>query len=95
MPNTERDSGIRTARGFARCPKCQELIDAASEVCRFCRSPVSTAELQQSAALQQKLIEAKSKANDRSSLIAAIKALVIAVLIYALWLSARFFRSYR
>jgi len=89
MPN---DPGRPAIRGFARCPRCQELIDSASETCRFCGVSISAEEMERSAALQQKLVEAKSKANDRSSLTAAIKALVIGVVVFTLWFLARYFR---
>ena len=90
MTKPQNDLGVWSARRFARCPRCQELIDAASASCRYCGVPVSAEELEQSAALQVKLVKAKAKANDRSSLGAAIKGLVVVVLLYSLWFLVRF-----
>ena len=95
MTKPQRELGVRPAPRFARCPKCQELIDAASVSCRFCGKPVSAEELEESARRQEKFILAKSTANNRASLIAAIKALVVSVVIYSLWFLFRFWRTYR
>jgi hypothetical protein len=62
----------------------------ASETCRFCNAHLSPGELEESAKLQQKLTEAKSRANDRSAMITAIAGLVGAILLYGLWFLARF-----
>jgi hypothetical protein len=90
MTKTQNDPGLRTSPRFARCPRCQELIDAESVTCRFCGNPVTAEELYRSADLQEKLIQAKAKANDRSSMVAAIKALVVTVLVFTMWFPARF-----
>lgn len=93
MTKAQNNTEARTAPRFARCPKCQELIDSASVSCRFCGIPVSAEELEHSAVLQEKLIRTKARANDNSSMAAAIKALVVGVLIFALWFLARIFSS--
>jgi hypothetical protein len=56
---------------------------------------VSAEELEQSAGLHEKLVQAKSKANNRASMAAAIKTLIAAVLLYSLWFLARFLLTYR
>ena len=94
MANRQEDLSIGAVRRFARCPKCNELIDAASTTCRYCGVPLSAEELERAAALQTRLTEAKSKANNRASMVAAIKALVVVVLLYSLWFLARFFLAY-
>ena len=94
MANKQEDLSIGAARRFARCPTCKELIDAATTTCRFCGATMSAEELERAAALQTKLTEAKSKANNRASLVAAIKALVVVVLLYSLWFLARFLLTY-
>ena len=94
MANDKDDLTIGPVRRFARCPKCNELIDAASTSCRYCGSPLTAQELERAAALQTKLTEAKSKANNRAAMVAAIKSLVVVVLIYSLWFLLRFFRGY-
>jgi len=88
--SADNDPTARPRPRFARCPKCQQLIDAASLACRFCGAHFSPGELEQAARLQEKLIQAKSRANDRSAMIFAIKALLATILIYALWFLARF-----
>jgi hypothetical protein len=61
MTRPQNDPGLRIALRFARCPRCQELIDAASASCRFCGIPVSAEELEQSAGLHERMIQAKAK----------------------------------
>jgi len=90
MVSTNSGSATRTAPGFARCPKCQELIDSASESCRFCSAHFTPGELEQSAALQEKLTQAKARANNRSAMISAILGLIGAILLYGLWFLIRF-----
>jgi hypothetical protein len=43
----------------------------------------------------EELVQAKSKANNRASMAAAIKTLIAAVLLYSLWFLARFLLTYR
>jgi hypothetical protein len=90
MLSTHSGSATRTAPRFARCPKCQELIDAASESCRFCGAHFTPGELDQSAALQEKLTQAKARANNRSAMISAILGLFGAILLYGFWFLVRF-----
>ena len=77
--------GLAGRRGFARCPKCNELIDASVDVCRFCGSSLDRAAIQKSAALQASITEAKAKANNRRALVAAAISLLGTILLYAAW----------
>jgi len=95
MASKQDDLTIGQARRFARCPKCNELIDSASTTCRYCGSQLTAEELERAAALQTRLTEAKSKANNCASMVSAIKALVVMVLIYTLWFVARVLIRYK
>ena len=87
--NNNRHESSERPRGFACCPHCHELIDASSEVCHYCHTPVRPEDLAMAAELQRRLSEAKSHANDRSAFRFALRLLVITVVISLLYFLAR------
>jgi predicted amidophosphoribosyltransferase len=82
--------GLSGERGFARCPKCQQLIDASVEVCRFCGYTLDREELRKAAALQREVTESIAKANNRRAFIASAIGLAGSVLGFAAWFLARY-----
>jgi hypothetical protein len=87
--------GLAGERGFARCPKCRQIIDASVEVCRFCGSRLDPEELKKAAAVQKAVTETAAKANNRRALIAGIIGLFGTVLAYAALYGFRFWRRWR
>ena len=88
MPDT--GLGLAGDRGFARCPRCNELIDSSAGDCRFCGSPLNRDEIQKSAALQKSITEAKARENNRKAMVAAIISVLGTVLLYVAWYGVKF-----
>jgi predicted amidophosphoribosyltransferase len=95
MSSPKPDLSLLKAKGFARCPRCREVIDASSRACRFCKAELDPTELQAAAATYRSQIENKSRVNDRRALIAAIASLIGTVVMGALWLFRRMLRENR
>ena len=64
---------------LARCPRCFEVIDAASATCRFCNSALDPMQMKSAAASFRASVEAKSKINDSRSMRAGIIGLIAIV----------------
>jgi len=88
MKSVSRLLGSKAA--IARCPKCQEFIDASSQTCRFCHVVLTVNQLEAAVALQRKITSERARFNNRSALIYAVLSLggVVAVEL------ARFFREF-
>ena len=84
--------GMSRKRQFTRCPKCQELIDATVEVCRFCGSALSAEEREQGAAVHRIVTDTISKRNDRRAFVAAALGLAGSVFVYAIWFLRKYWR---
>jgi FlaA1/EpsC-like NDP-sugar epimerase len=95
QPMTNSGLGLANERGFARCPQCQQLIDASVEVCRFCGSRLDPEELKKRAAVQKAFTETTAKANNRRALLAGIAGLIGTVLVYAAGYGFKFWRRWR
>src|SRR5262245_39729655 len=77
---------------LARCPACQQVIDATSTSCRFCGFGLSAAVMQEASAAFRASLNAKSRKNDRRALRAAIVSLIALVVFVGLWLTAKMLR---
>ena len=91
------DKGLRLSesRGFARCPRCNQLIDSSVEVCRFCGATLNRDEIQKSAALQKRITEAKAKENNRKAMVAAIVSVFGTAILYLAWFGIRLLIRFR
>jgi hypothetical protein len=74
---------------LARCPKCRNVIDSTVSICRFCKAVISVEDMQAAAAQQTRIIEEKSRRNNKLATRAAIVSLIFTVIAFPLLLVAR------
>jgi len=83
------DLGLERKPGLARCPKCNELIDAASHTCRYCGSELNTAELQEAAEVHRRQVQETARKNNRRALIAGLGSITFTVAVVGLWFGGK------
>ena len=91
---SEKGLGLLSGPEFARCPRCNEVIDASIDVCRFCGSFLDKTEREQAAAAHHSKTEAVARSNNRRALIAGLVGLFGTAFFYALWFLVRYLLRY-
>jgi hypothetical protein len=85
---------VNSARQLLRCPRCNELIGAVSQECRYCHRILNTTEIRAGIERYERVQQEESARKDRRALWFSICALLGSIALFALELAHQFVNEF-
>jgi hypothetical protein len=85
---------LNPGRQLLRCPRCNELIGALSQECRYCHRILNANEIRAGIERYERVQEEESARNDRRALWFSIWALLGSIALGVLWVAAKLGEHY-
>ena len=85
---------VNPARQLLRCPRCNEVIGALSQECRYCHRVLNTTEIRAGIERYERVQQEESARKDRRALWFSICALLGSIALVTLEVSKKFVEDY-
>ena len=85
---------VNPARQLLRCPRCNEVIGALSQECRYCHRVLNTTEIRAGIERYERVQQEQSARKDRRALWFSICALLGSIALVTLEVSQKFVEDY-
>jgi len=85
---------VNPARQLLRCPRCNEVIGALSQECRYCHRILNTTEIRAGIERYERVQQEESARKDRRALWFSICALLVSIALVAFQIAHQFVEDY-